>query len=328
MKNVRTEEIKNRMTAFTNTEFTRDELLEEMKKLQSEMAIITFGEEEAEGKRFYDIKDHFIAVNEEKNHIADDLVKRVNKETKEVADLIKADISGRIGERKVFDRLEFLLSNHGLRKNIEITNGEHRTEIDALVITEKAAFIIEVKNSKRDIFIDENGQYFKTGEYLRWDSNIGAKLDMREKFIREAAKKAGFDSIKVERIVVFTNNRIRVQNRCRAIRTCFLNQLTTLIDTYRGNKIFTNDDIAKVLNLVDEMEIKESYKVPFDVETLKNDFAELIATLEGSNVKARVISINWRRNLETIRSFFNTKVVSSLLAVSGIAMMIVGMMLR
>ena len=308
MKAARINEIKNNMTAFTNTTFTRDELLEEMIKLQNEMATITFGED-AEGKRFYEIARHYSEVNATKNHIADELVEKVGKKCNEISNLIRADISGRKGEGKAFSRLQYLLSQHGLRKNIEISNGDKKTEIDALVVTEKAAFIIEVKNTKRDIFIDAEGQYYRTGEFLKWDSNIGAKLNLREAFVREAAEKAGIKNLRIVKVVVFTDNRIRVQNKCLDIRTCFLNQLTSVIDTFRGNKVLSINDIESLLNVVDEMETKSSYEVKFDVESFKTEFAEMVATLEGyTDEEAKVTILDWQRTKKVISNFFNKRV--------------------
>ncbi|MBQ6416842.1 MAG: hypothetical protein IJJ65_11405, partial [Butyrivibrio sp.] len=46
--------------------------------------------------------------------------------------------------------------------------------------TPGAVTIIEVKNTAKNIFLDENGDYFRTGEYLRWDCNIAEKMTLKE----------------------------------------------------------------------------------------------------------------------------------------------------
>lgn len=61
----------------------------------------------------------------------------------------------------------------------------------------------------------------------------------------EVAKITGFKN----HIVVFTDNRIEVHNRCKEIRTCFISQLAYFIDDYRETSIFT-DGIMEQLETV------------------------------------------------------------------------------
>ncbi len=322
MKDSRVDEIKNRMTAFEERKYTREEVLNEMFKLQEEMAIIAFGENQAEGKRFYDIVRHYGEKNDLNNKIAGQVMDDFRKEGREASNFTKGIISGRKGENKVAYKLNFLLSSNEIKNNIEIADGENRTEIDTLVITEKAAFIIEVKNTKRDVFIDEAGKYYRTGKYLQMDSNIGKKLELREKFVRQVAEQIGIKDLKIEKVVVFTDNHIKVMNRFRGIRTCFLSQLTSVIDTYQGEKIITLAEIKELMKIIDSSEMKASYVPDFDAEKFKNDFAQLVSILDyqeySSNRrwwkswKALVTSIAFRKVAATI------VVVGSILTMLGL----------
>ena len=279
MKNDRAKEIMDRMTAFENDKYTREELLNETFKLQSEMATITFGGCQAEGKRFYDISDYYTEMNNSRNVVSNETIERFRKECGEATNCIRGIISGMKGENKTFYKLNDLVSIHSIRKNIEIDNGSAKTEIDALVVTEKAAFIIEVKNTKRDVFIDTDGQYYRTGEFLRWDSNLGSKLSFREAYVRKMAEKSGIDNIKVVKIVVFTDNRISVQNKCQDITTCFLSQLTSLIDTYQGENIITLSEIDNFMKQIDSIRTVTRYEPNFDVQAFKRDFAEIASAM-------------------------------------------------
>ena len=295
MKNDRANEIMDRMTAFENDKYTREELLNEIFKLQSEMATITFGGCQAEEKRFYDISDYYTTINSSRNVVSDEMIERFRKECGEATNCLRGLISGLKGENKTFYRLGDLVSVNRIRKNIEIRNGNKRTEIDALVVTEKAAFIIEVKNTKRDAFIDENGQYYRTGEYLRWDSDLGSKLALREAYVRRTAKKSGIDNIQIVKIVVFTDNRIRVQNKCKDITTCFLNQLTSVIDTYQGENTMTLSVIDDYMKLIDSMNTVTRYEPGFDVQSLKRDFAEIASAMNyQEEPKAENRTVWWK----------------------------------
>ena len=60
----------------------------------------------------------------------------------------------------MFRKLEYLNSPNIVLRNIELSDGALRSELDAIVITPKCLTIVEVKNTGKDIFIDENGNYF------------------------------------------------------------------------------------------------------------------------------------------------------------------------
>ena len=315
MTNARVNEIMNKITAFDKEMYSRDEILNELIKLENEMTAITFGTEQAEGKRFYDISDHYSDMNRSENKGADELVENFRRDCHEVTNAIKGEISGRKGEAQTFKRLSFLTSAHSLRKNIEIGDGSKKTEIDALVVTEKAAFIIEVKNTKRDVFIDEAGQYYRTGEFLRWDSDLGAKLAMREAFVRTAAEHAGINDIRIVKIVVFTDNRISVQNKCKDFRTCFLNQLASIIDTYAGQNTMVLSEIESLVSEIDDMTSVSSYKPNVDVQKIKRDFAELVSAMDYPEEVVSKTKTVWWRELFSAISF---KSVAAVLLTIGI----------
>ena len=61
---------------------------------------------------------------------------------KRICNLIRAEISGKRGEAIAFNSLRNLSCPHYILRNIELEDGTGRTEIDFLVITPKAIFII------------------------------------------------------------------------------------------------------------------------------------------------------------------------------------------
>ena len=76
---------------------------------------------------------------------------------------ISAEFSGNAGEQKVFRALDNLGCQNSVLHNVELEFDGRRTEIDAIVFTNHAIFIIEIKNSKKNIFIDENGEFYRIG---------------------------------------------------------------------------------------------------------------------------------------------------------------------
>lgn len=285
----RIEEIMAGMKSFGKDGYHKSELLGEMFALQQEMVELTFSEEHATTAelKIWDVEKHLEQLNEECGHVADEELQRFMESSKTFCNLIKAEISGNRGEYKAFKTLEYLRSQNRVMRNVELRNGETRTEIDALVITPKCVTIIEVKNTSKNILIDENGNYYRTGEFLKWDCNIAEKIAVKEKLLRKVLESTGYGYIRIRSVVVFTNNRIEVQNKFTQIRICFVDHLAYVIDDFRLDNSITMNDMEGIQNVVENARCQEAYPFEFDVHQYQVDFANLLATLEFAKTKAK-----------------------------------------
>lgn len=287
MKTQRIEELMTAMKSFGKESYHKSELLNEMFALQQEIVELTFSGEHAAiaELKIWDVERHLEQLNADCGNVADEELARFKEGSKVLCNLIKAEISGNRGEYKAFKTLEYLKSQNRVLRNVELSDGDVRTELDAVVITPKCVTIVEVKNTSKNIFIDEEGNYYRTGEFLKWDSNIAEKMSVKEGLLRKVLESAGYGHIQIRSIVVFTNNRIEVQNQYRQIRTSFVSQLAYIIDGYRLDNIMTTEEMDNLQAIVKEAECKEVYPFEFDVEQYKMDFANLMATLEFANVR-------------------------------------------
>lgn len=281
-KENRIKEILNSMQSFKKEAYRKEELLPEYFELQKEMINLTFNDNHAEnGKlRIWDVENHFEKLNEEYGHVADEELKAFKEERKIFSNTIKSELSGNAGEYKAFRSLETLRCKNKIMKNIEFKSGDRRTEIDAIVFTEKAVFIIEVKNPHRDIYIDERGNYCRVSDTMHLDCNIGEKMNDKVYLLREALKSAGYSNANIVNLVVFTNSTIHVDNRYDYISTCFLSKLPHIIEDYDGKPIYSDSSISAMMESVTNAECKEAYPVEIDINQYKYHFANLMATLE------------------------------------------------
>lgn len=290
MKTQRIEELMAGMKSFSKAGYHKSELLSEMFALQQEIVELTFSEEHAATAelKIWDVEKHLEQLNEECGHVADEELQKFMESSKILCNLIKAEISGNRGEYKAFKTLEYLQSQNRVMRNVELSNGETRTEIDALVITPKCLTIVEVKNTSKNILIDEDGNYYRTGEFLKWDCNIAEKMAVKEELLRKVLESAGYGHIRIRSVVVFTNNRIEVQNKYAQIRTCFVNHLAYVIDGFRLDETITMNDMDSIQKVVENAMCQEAYPFEFDARQYQADFANLLATLEFAKVKAEV----------------------------------------
>ena len=205
MRETRIEELMKEMKSFGKEVYHKSELLGEMLLLQQEIVNLTFDGEHAASAnlKIWDVVDHLAGLNEECGHVADIEVDKFRESSKCFSNLIKAEISGERGEYKVFKALENLKGSSKVVKNVELADGDLHTEIDAVVITPKCLTIVEVKNTAKNIFIDEEGNYYRTGEFLKLDCNIADKMRCKETLLRKVLEDAGYDNLQIQSIIVF-----------------------------------------------------------------------------------------------------------------------------
>ena len=314
MKTNRVTELLNAMKSFSKDKYRKDELLTEMFALQEEIVGLTFNGEHASTAdlRIWDVEKHLEQLNQECGGIANEELQRFEEGSKKLCNLIKAEISGNKGENRAFRTLQYIHSKNIILKNVELSHDDRRSELDAIVITPAGITIVEVKNTAKNIFIDDNGGYYRTGEYLKWDCNIADKMAIKEELLRVALANGGIDNIQITSVVVFTDDRIELQNKCPAIKTCFVSQLAYLIDDQNKETKYTDEAMKQIESSIRETESKESYPFDFDVAKYKMDFALLMATLEdasanGTEANECEKAVDDKKNVwQMLRSFFTS----------------------
>lgn len=278
----RINEIIAQTTACSKEAYHREEVLPELLELQKQLINLVFDDTHAEiGRlRIWDVERHLEQMNEDCGHVADELLAQVLMNCKNICNLIKSEFSGNAGERKAFWSIDTIRCKKAVLKNIEFRNGEHKTELDGIVFTDKAIFVVEVKNPCRDIYIDERGNYCRIGTTMTFDKNIGEKMNEKVSLLKDALAVSGIESFNIENIVVFTNNNIRVDNRYPYINTCFLSDLPHIIEKYTGSINYSDEDIQKMVDSVSDAQCHEAYPLPIDMQQFKSKVATLLATLE------------------------------------------------
>lgn len=288
MKANRVNEMMATMKSFSKAKYQKNELLTEMFTLQQEIVSLTFKGEHVSTAdlKIWDVERHLEQLNRDCGYVADKELQRFKEGSKTLCNLIKAEISGKRGEEKAFRTLQYIRSKHIILKNVELSDGGRRTELDAVVVTPGVLTIVEVKNTAKNTFIDENGDYYRTGEYLRWDCNIAEKMMLKEELLKKVLADDGIEDVQVRSIVVFTDNRIEVRNKYSGIRTCFVSQLACIIDGFKSSTNMSEEEMEHIEGLIKEAECKEAYPFDFDVAQYKMDFATLMAVLEEASAKA------------------------------------------
>ena len=285
MKTTRKNEIINAMPSFSKTLCKKSELLPEMLLLQDELVNLTFNGEHAENAqlRIWDVQNHMATLNEDRGHVADELLQQFNTGCQRIIDCISGEIGGKKGEDKAMRSIDTIRTKHTVLRNIELSSGDHTTELDFVIFTGKAVFVIEVKNTARNIFIDKRGNYCRVHNgRVSFDKNIGEKMNDKAYLLRNVLQNAGIENPNIVSLVVFTNSSVTVTNEFPFIQHCYLSSLPHLVDTYAGEVLYTEDMIRQMAESVELAKYAGSYPLPLDVNQFKNDFADLMIALEGA----------------------------------------------
>lgn len=279
------ESLLSSLKGLSKDDYSREELLPEMVQLEKEMAQIVFEDGldiPAEYVHMSYIMKHLHEMNNVAGNVADQELKRLSRLASIFSNHVRAQQSGITGEDRVEQYLDYMKSNHVVLRNLQLSDGVHNTEIDFLVLKQGVATIVEVKNSKRDIYIDEVGDMYKIGRYENFDSHLGAKMDFRAEVIKQLLKDAGFENMKIEKVVVFTNNRIQVQKDYRGFRVCFLSRLPHLIDDFYGTGViqFTKH-LQQIADFIQSKDLNEYYPFDMDVQEFKEAFVDAYLKIKG-----------------------------------------------
>ncbi len=374
----RVNEILSQITAFSKDSYTKRELLSETMKFQKELAGIVFdnGEEITEKaesikgdclnltcsdkqnenntiesiikssddeKRFWHIRDEIRNRYAKCNDVTCQEYNKVEKGFSKLINDTCGLISGIRGEQICQQALKDISCQHGVLYNVELEYDGIRKEIDAIVITNKCIFMIEVKNSKKNLFIDENGNLIRTGKHLHHDCNIARKMDEREMLLRKALEKTGLSHLKIFKILAFSNPYIDVENKYNYIKICSCKELPYFIDKFTNNLLYSYEDICTMMAAINEEKCSEEYRMSINMDEFKRDFAILLANLDPNknndqekeekpdiikkdiikantikdNTKRKPIKTNHKRKAAAIigLTFVNAAVISAIMAI-------------
>lgn len=312
-KEERINQIVESMDAFSNEEYLKKDLLNEYYKLERQVVETTFNKEHVEegNLTLKNVYQHFQSLcNQHGNKLTEEF-RAFSDLNYAVVNGIRKITSGDWGEAKAYKSLETLKCKNKVVRNLELSKDDHKAEIDLIVITQKAVFVIEVKNTKRDIRIDENGNYVKVGKSEFIDCVIGEKMNEREFLVRNYLEENGIKNPNIVSLLVFTNSSIKVENNYPYIIHCFLGSMPHIIQNYDGQTIYNLKEVEKMYDCLNKKEAVATFKPDCDIQAYKRAFANLLVSVEMLNNEQLILEEKKKNSLfNRIKSLFkNEKVV-------------------
>lgn len=265
-----------------------DELLTELFRLQEETAKMTFSDEHADcgSLKIGDVVKHLKQLNMDRSNIAEEELNIFKQDSWNLKNAIDAIVSGNRGERDTFHILRMIHGNHRIVKNLALQVEDIQGELDAIVITERAIFLIEVKNAKNGILIDEKGNFLHLGANgnvfeHEHEKNFGVKMQEKQYLLRKTLENAGFENPEIQCLLVFTNSEAHIENRFQHVQHCFLSDLLPIIQNIAAPIRYSNNEMDRMEACLNDAAQENGFPFPFDAATFKSHFATVMAKLEG-----------------------------------------------
>lgn len=292
------------MTSFQKKSYSKNERLEELFNLQSEVVKITFPEKDdlfTSRLRLWDALNYLKAENTNSGCKANTEIKVFERDCSEIGWRIAAEVAGNKGEEKVYRRLQYKECPGIILRNLELSLEDKHTELDTVVITDNAIFIIEVKNTNLDVYIDEVGDQYKVSNHKKFDSKLGTKMIFRKQLVQQIANVVGLADAEIINLVCFTNSCIKIDNRCDELQTCTLGKLPYFIIEYQSQHSISVVDQKAIAEALTEASNQERYPMDYNIEEFKTNFARAIVAVEIAK-KQQTNLINRAKNF--FKNFF------------------------
>lgn len=221
---------------------------------------------------------------------------------------------GEIGENKVLDELKYSFYPMHIFKDISINIGEFQCQIDFVILTKKAMYLIECKNTKSNIKIDGTGSFYLINEGKK--NRIFSVLNQieRQKMILEQLD-LGVEIKEMYPIVVYANEETGIEiedkDALRGIDVINLDRLNSLIREKEKDleEIYTLEEIEKIKNSLINPDIKNNDYLEED--TVKWEEYELRLLLEKNiNEKKALEKIAEKNVLKNVKSELNGSKIS------------------
>lgn len=211
-------------------------------------------------------------------------MKRLSKE-------MAITMSGIKGERLVSRTLEFISRpNTQVFRNVYVSDGLSQTELDAVVLTDAAVIVLEIKKVKSDLTLTEDGRMVFVGNECHDDIPLCEKMALKRKLLkkyleRQLAVKGLNIPVFVDSYIVFSAPKgqfIYIDDRYHREKHCFRTGLNKTIENYLGCAYYKETELEQLGGIISEMETNvKRFETKLNFDEIRRSIAEAMVVLQG-----------------------------------------------
>lgn len=280
-----------KINALQNEEYSNDECLDEMIKLENQIVCFVFNKKYQNGCKYDWVIENFKKANITNQHVKTEVLPRLIQTFEEMQSDIRKKLSGNTGERYIAKQLQVAqthLKDSECLCNLQLQKNTMTTELDNILITSKAIFIIETKYWTKKVQITSDGNYFENDEF-RISKNLLEKADRKRIVLYNLLKESKIlGEVKLVDLIVNANsgNR-RIKNNCERLK--FFTDSRDMIDyikNFQGSDKYSSEQILKVVEYLKSLDNKTRYKVKYDIKQTLQDLVDVMQAIEDEKTKS------------------------------------------
>lgn len=281
-------------------EMTFVEYVEELIQFQEMVTRTVMGDEYEEGMRIDEAIYRLESKARAKGINYDHQFRKGIAALKTVSKEISISLAGKKGENLVAKTLEYVTRpNTTMFRNVYVSDGVDETELDNVVLTDNGIIILEIKNTKDDVTITEQGRLVHSGDECYDKKPLCEKMEKKRRLLKArisaALEEKGIDiPLSVESLIVFSSPkgvRVNVDDRFHREKWCFRTGLVNKIDYYVGFASYSAEQLAVLGEVLGEIETQvKRFALTVDFNTVRTDIAEALAMFDEEAVEEVVIT--------------------------------------
>ena len=269
--------------AFSDDEYTKDEYMKELLKLQD--AILDLYR--VEGK-FTDenVKDLTYILQHrawEEGLKDNEIIKEGINELKYLEKLISIECSGKKAENIVSDVVNQNKKQYvTCYRNVNLKSGKDETEVDQIILTPEGIMILEVKGVRDNVTIGGDGRIFSGG--LSHDQNpTGSQMKLQRELLKVAINRE-LRNMKISitpyiesTLILVAPHQIKMNNNYGKEKVAFPCNVPDIINYYEEHRVYDENELAVLDKVLSSLEKKEKrYKRSREINPIKNSIAALV----------------------------------------------------
>lgn len=271
-------------------EMTFVEYSESLIQFQNMVTQMVMGEDYEEGMRIDEAIFRLESKARAKGVSSDHQFRKGIAALRTVAKEVAICISGKKAENLVARTLEFVeRPNTTMYRNLYISNGIEETELDNVLLTDSGIVILEVKNTKDDVTVTEEGRLVHSGDECYDKQPLCEKMQKKRKLLKERLESVMVEKnldipIRVESFIVFSTPkgmRINVEDRYRKEKWCYRSGLKNKIEYYIGLASYNKEQLAELDVILGDIETQiKRFALTVNFDEVRADIARALAMFE------------------------------------------------
>lgn len=271
--------------------YTNAEILDRLKSLEELLLERVFETSYSESLRTYDLIDHLRSKAHDLGLEGEDTYAALIRDLEKLSSTIGGLINGKRGELLAAKSLKCLRGDSLLLSNIALPNGDSFEEYDQVLIARSGVYVIEVKNYRNDVVIDDGG-ILRCGPR---SYNVGERMREKMHALWDAIQFSSDGCMSEEDVngmLLFVNNEASVTDFFHRVPVMRCGQIVYSIeDANRCDEKLSWEDMVRIKSVLLARKTAAEFPMPLDENRVKSELEDFLDLVEAKTAKNAAKSI-------------------------------------